>query len=105
MAKVIAPNKQYTGLSATVMFVNGIGETDNENLLQWFEEKGYTVERSELEQDLNSLGNQVPDIQIEEMTVPQLKEYAKANDIDLGEAKKKEDILATIQNAHQSIEE
>jgi len=47
MAKVIAPNKQYTGLSATVMFVNGVGETDNENLLQWFEEKGYTIEPTE----------------------------------------------------------
>lgn len=45
MAKVKAPNKQYTGLSATVMFVNGVGETDNEQLLQWFESKGYTVER------------------------------------------------------------
>jgi hypothetical protein len=45
MAKVIAPNDQYTGLSATVMFVNGVGETDNEHLLQWFEDKGYTVER------------------------------------------------------------
>lgn len=47
MAKVIAPNNQYTGLSASVMFINGIGETDNEHLLQWFEEKGYTVERLE----------------------------------------------------------
>ena len=44
MAKVIAPNQHYSGLSATVMFVNGVGETDNENLLQWFEDKGYTVE-------------------------------------------------------------
>ena len=25
--------------------MNGVGETDNENLLEWFEEEGYTVER------------------------------------------------------------
>lgn len=47
MAKVLSPNEQYTGLSASVMFINGVGETDDEHLLQWFEEKGYTVERSE----------------------------------------------------------
>lgn len=51
MVKVLAPNKQYSGLSAGVMFVNGIGETDNEHLLQWFEEKGYIVERPEVTED------------------------------------------------------
>ena len=47
MAKVYAPLKGYNGISASVTFVNGVGETDNENLLEWFEEKGYTVEREE----------------------------------------------------------
>lgn len=47
MAKVYAPLKDYNGISASVTFVNGAGETDNENLLEWFEEKGYTVERDE----------------------------------------------------------
>ncbi|BFH66006.1 hypothetical protein J27TS7_08510 [Paenibacillus dendritiformis] len=44
MAKVYAPNQQYTGESASVPFVNGVGETDNPQLLQWFEDHGYTVE-------------------------------------------------------------
>ena len=47
MAKVYAPLKDYNGISASVTFVNGVGETDNENLLEWFEEKGYTVERDD----------------------------------------------------------
>ena len=47
MAKVYAPLEYYNGISASVEFVNGVGETDNENLLEWFEEKGYTVERDE----------------------------------------------------------
>lgn len=47
MAKVYAPLKDYNGISASVTFVNGVGETDNENLLEWFEERGYTVERDE----------------------------------------------------------
>lgn len=49
MAKIYAPNRQYNGLSATIMFVNGVGETDNPQLLEWFESKGYTVEYPELE--------------------------------------------------------
>lgn len=44
MAKIIAPNKKYNGTSASVPFVNGVGETDNQNLIQWFKENGYTVE-------------------------------------------------------------
>ncbi len=47
MAKVYTPLKDYNGISASVTFVNGVGETDNENLLEWFEERGYTVEREE----------------------------------------------------------
>ena len=39
-----------------------------------------------------------PDI-LDGMTVAQLKEYARENGIDLGNAKKKADILATIKNA------
>lgn len=35
----------------------------------------------------------------EAMTVSELKDYAAANNIDLGEATKKADILAAIQNA------
>lgn len=44
MAKIIAPNKQYTGVSATVAFAQGVGRTDNPKLIQWFKEHGYTVE-------------------------------------------------------------
>lgn len=47
MAKVYTPLQGYNGISASVEFVNGVGETDNENLLEWFEEKGYTVEQDE----------------------------------------------------------
>lgn len=42
--KVYAPNKQYTGTSASVPFCNGVGETDNSHLLEWFRSHGYEVE-------------------------------------------------------------
>lgn len=44
MAKIIAPNTQYNGESASVQFENGVGETDHPNLIAWFEENGYRVE-------------------------------------------------------------
>lgn len=44
MAKIYAPNKQYNGESASVVFVKGVGETEDAHLLEWFREHGYTVE-------------------------------------------------------------
>jgi hypothetical protein len=49
MARIIAPNKQYDGVSATVPFIKGVGQTDNPHLINWFKSNGYTVEASEVE--------------------------------------------------------
>lgn len=42
--KVYSPNKDYTGVSASVPFCGGVGETDDPYLLDWFRKHGYTVE-------------------------------------------------------------
>lgn len=44
MARIIAPNKQYTGISASVPFHRGVGETTDAYLIEWFKTHGYTVE-------------------------------------------------------------
>lgn len=44
MAVVKAPNKQYNGISAGVQFKDGVGETTNPHLIEWFKLKGYLVE-------------------------------------------------------------
>lgn len=44
MAKIYAPNPRYSGISASVKFVNGVGETDDPRLIKWFKSKGYKVE-------------------------------------------------------------
>ena len=49
MAKIIAPNKQYTGVSASVAFAQGVGQTENPKLIQWFKDHGYTVEEPKAE--------------------------------------------------------
>lgn len=43
MAQIIAPNKDYTGESASVTFVKGVGETSDAHLIEWFKEHGYTI--------------------------------------------------------------
>lgn len=43
MARIIAPNKQYAGVSAGVHFTGGEGHTDNEYLIKWFRDHGYEV--------------------------------------------------------------
>ena len=45
--KVFEPNQDYTGLSASVPFCNGVGETDDPRLLEWFRGRGYMVEESQ----------------------------------------------------------
>ena len=44
MATIIAPNKEYSGISAGVQFRDGVGETTDKHLITWFKEHGYTVE-------------------------------------------------------------
>lgn len=44
MAKILAPNKQYNGTTAGVAFKEGVGETSDPHLIEWFKSRGYTVE-------------------------------------------------------------
>lgn len=47
MAQIIAPNKDYTGESASVTFVKGVGETSDAYLIEWFRTHGYTATEDE----------------------------------------------------------
>lgn len=41
--KIIAPNKNYTGISAGVAFAKGVAECKDPRVIAWFENHGYTV--------------------------------------------------------------
>lgn len=43
MAKILTPNKDYTGVSASVSFCNGEGHTDKPHLIKWFKDHKYQV--------------------------------------------------------------
>lgn len=46
MAKIYAPNKQYTGVSAGVPFASGVAECNDPARLKWFREHGYQIEEA-----------------------------------------------------------
>ena len=50
MAKIYAPNTEYTGLSASIVFINGVAECDNPNLIEWFRKKGYRIDEEQPEE-------------------------------------------------------
>lgn len=89
MAKILAPNKEYTGVSASVSFCNGIGETENSNLIEWFKEHGY-----EVIEDV-----QKPDKSFEDMSAEELMDYAKEHEIDIGKATSQSGIIEKIKEA------
>ena len=69
-----------------IKFVDGKAETADETVAERLRAMGYTVE-----------GGNAPSLL--EMTVAELKAYATEKTIDLGEATKKKEIIAKIQEA------
>jgi hypothetical protein len=84
MAKIYCNNKQYNGISATVAFVNGVGETNIPHLVSWFQENGYIVEEVILKKDIG------------DMTYKELTDYAKERGFN-GIGYKKQELLKAIQ--------
>lgn len=71
MAIIYSPNKNYTGITASVSFINGKGETNNPWLIQWFKTHNYIVkEELEEKEDKENKGS-------EENTEKLLKENLK----------------------------
>jgi hypothetical protein len=107
MAKIYSPNKSYTGLSASVAFSKGVGETEENHLIEWFKEHGYTVEeeaQAENPGQQNDNGQATPPDNntqkaITDMTVEELTAYAKEKNIDIGQATTQAGILKKIQDA------
>ncbi len=70
----------------------------------WMRPSGSEIETNDLPATVEyakSLGWERVDSEksLDKMTVPELKDYAEANEIDLGDATKKPDILAAIEAA------
>nr|DAI89264.1 MAG TPA: hypothetical protein [Caudoviricetes sp.] len=75
--KVYSPNKSYTGVTASVPFCNGQGETDDPYLLEWFEKHGYEVEKPAAPEPEELLEPEEPVAETMEEPVPELVKPAK----------------------------
>lgn len=95
--KIYAPNKDANGIYASVLFVNGVGETDNPRLIEWFRTHGYNVPVENEPQFTQSVKNDQIEVEneaietvetmgypdkektFEEMTPIELREWAIEN--------------------------
>ena len=55
--KIYAPVKDANGIYASVRFVNGVGETDNPRLIEWFRSHGYKLSGKFPSPDTHSVEN------------------------------------------------
>lgn len=85
---VRTPVEGYTGSVVGVTFVDGEGETTNDSALEYFQRQGY-----EVVYDAPLFPEGVP---AKAWKVDELKAYAAAHEVDLGEAKTKDEILAAL---------
>lgn len=76
MAQIIAPNKDYTGESASVTFVKGVGETSDAYLIEWFKEHGYAV----IENEAAEVLPEVPQVAPEEDPVADVETEEQAEE-------------------------
>lgn len=110
MAKIYAPNKRYTGVTAGVSFIDGVGETDEKWLIQWFKNKGYEIieEKPEINTEIGEGFildvDQAQDLAIEEdeirtldnLKVDELREMAKERNIEGYSKLKKDELIAAL---------
>lgn len=119
--KIYAPVKDACGTWASVRFVDGVGETDDPSLIEWFRRNGYTLEenvitkRQRVERAVSDSTNEMPNEVIAEaisrvtdesvdqpdldsMTPYELREWMKDNGygLKMKGVRSKEKLLAII---------
>ena len=76
--KIYAPVKDATGVWCSVYFKNGVGETKNPHLIEWFKNHGYKIEgeNEEVPTEVETVSNE---LDFESMSVDELREWMKSN--------------------------
>jgi hypothetical protein len=110
--KIYAPVKDTNGVHASILFVNGVGQTDNPALIQWFKRHGYRVEDEPMVTSgyvsvIEDVPVEVPEsvttvtsteLDFESMTPNELRDWAKANGLGsvIKNTRNKEKLLELI---------
>lgn len=105
--RITCPVKGYNGNVVGVMFDKGVAVTDGVGTLAYFKRHGYKIEEVEEAEEpgIEDDGDQGSDDDapkgpnLADMKVDELKAFAEAESIDLGDATKKDDIRDAIASA------
>ncbi|MCT1395666.1 hypothetical protein M4D51_07990 [Microbacterium sp. p3-SID338] len=91
-----APVETFSGLVAGVHFVDGVGKTDDEAAIAYFERQGYGVGDEPAEQPGNPDATYPAGDPSDKWTKAELLAYAADRKIDLGDAKSKDEVWGAI---------
>ena len=88
--KIYTPVKNATGVWCNVYFRNGVGETNDPHLIEWFKSHGYEIEENqksclkssesdEISQNIEFKTENMVKDEFDSMTPNELRDWAKAN--------------------------
>lgn len=88
MAIIRTKVPNFNGYRASVLFVNGVGRTNDTRLIEWFDSHGYTVET-----EATTKVEPPKHVSLEDMTPDELRALAKARGVVVGNTKDKEKLI------------
>lgn len=74
--KIYTPVKGASGVYANTLFVNGVGETDNESSIAYFKSHGYKVVESD-HSEQGGHSDPYSDIDFDSMSIEELRSWMK----------------------------
>ena len=106
--KIYAPVRDFNGVHASVQFVNGVGETDNPHLIEWFRSHGYKVPVEEtnlvIEPKIDEIEVENDQVEIETDESPNFESMTPNELRDLAKARGKGHLIKNIRNKEKLIE-
>ena len=97
--KFKAKVSDYCGIVASVRFIDGIGETDNSHLIEWFKSHGYEIVGDDNQRVVEKVEDTIEEPtpkyaeSIEDMSVSELREFMKQNGINPMNIQNKEKLI------------
>ena len=80
--KIYAPVKDACGYRASVLFTNGVGETNDPWLIEWFRLHGYKLETEKCEKVHKSVEKTVEKVQESAVETTEVKPVVEGVDFD-----------------------
>lgn len=90
MAVIKTVMPYFTGYRASLYFNNGVAETNDIHLIEWFRSHGYIVEVGQ------EAYAKEPILDLQELSIDALRVIAKENKVSVGNTKSRDKLIAKI---------